>query len=223
MKTSNSSEKKVELLASHYQSTFELTHQMWQLRNRKFIILLITMGFATLLTFATPETNSLLVDIIAKVLNVSDPARVAELRGSFPFGLIQSILLVAILYLMVNLHHHSLTVSRNYRYLGELEKEIREILEIGKGKVSFTREGSFYWENRGEILGFVKWIYIVLLGVLLVLFLAGKLTDDFQQGSILFSIVDSAIGLIIIVFYFYYSRSAVRLDRPSESVRSAKK
>ena len=40
-----------ELLAEHYQKTYELTLSMWEQRNRTFLVLLGTVGVATILTF----------------------------------------------------------------------------------------------------------------------------------------------------------------------------
>src|SRR6266404_1560775 len=95
-------------LVQHYQKTYELTYEMWKQRNRTFLLLLGVIGVATILTFRAPQANSLLVDLIRKLLDVSEPARIDELRNSFPFGLLQSILLVAVFYLMVNLYHRAL-------------------------------------------------------------------------------------------------------------------
>jgi hypothetical protein len=63
-----------------------------------------------------------------------------------------------VFYLTVNLYHRALYVLRNYRYLGKLEEEIREQLKISAESVAFTRESTFYWGDRGALLGAVKWV-----------------------------------------------------------------
>ena len=201
------------LMVDHYQKTFELTYELWRQRNRTFLLLLGVIGVATLLTFRVPEANSLLVDLVAKALNVRDASRIEVLRKSFPFGILQSILLFVVFYLMVNLYHRALSVLRNFRYLGMLEAEIREDLDLQEPTVSFSREGDFYWGNRGPVLGVVKWIYIVLLGALLLSFLIGKSIDDVRTGSGILIVVDAVMGIPTLFFFAAYVRSSIRLDR----------
>src|SRR5712692_6154591 len=156
-----------EILANHYQRTFELTYELWKQRNRTFLALVSVIGAGTLLTFRAAQANPLLVYWIAKLLGLSDKDSIAALGKSFPFGLLQSLLLIVVFYLMVNLYHRALYVLRNYRYLGALEREIRKQLGLEAESCSFTRESSFYWSDRPPLLGGVKWFYIVLVGALL--------------------------------------------------------
>lgn len=86
---------------------------MWKQRNRTLLLLLAVIVWATLLTFRAPQANSLLVDLIRKLLDESAPTRIYEFRKSFPFGLLQSILLIAVFYPMVNLYHRAFPVRRN--------------------------------------------------------------------------------------------------------------
>jgi len=201
-----------EILIDHYQKTYELTYMMWKQRNRLFILLIIIIGVATLLTFRVSEANSLLVDLIAKIFSITDQKRIDQLRTSFPFGVIQSILLITIFFLMVNLYHRALYVLRNYQYLGALEKEIRSHLNLSKASIGFTRESTFYWSRRSSILGSVKWFYIVLLGILLLTFLSGRIIDDFQTGSFLLAIAELIIMIPILLYFFAYANSSIFLD-----------
>ncbi len=207
-----------ELMAEHYQKTYELTYELWKQRNRTFLILVGVIGAATLLTFDTPETQSLLVDFVAKVAGVKEAKRIQELRQSFPYGVLQSILLVVVFYLMVNLHHRALYILRNYQYLGTIEGEIRQHLDLPEGTVAFTRESSFYWGSRGPLLGWVKWIYIVLLGVLLLAFLFRQVLNDIEGGTAIFIMIDAILSLMTLMFYFAYAKSSVSLDTESAIV-----
>ena len=76
------------ILVDHYQKTYELTFEMWKQRNRTFLILLAIISVATLLTFRAPEANSLLVDLVAKLVGLSDAKRIEQLRSSFSVRLI---------------------------------------------------------------------------------------------------------------------------------------
>jgi hypothetical protein len=202
----------IEILAEYYQKTYELTYELWKQRNRTFLLLLALIGGATLLTFKVPEANSLLVDLIAKILDIKGDQRIKELRNSFPFGLLQSILLVAIFYLMVNLYHRATYVLRNYSYLGALEAEIRQHLHMPPHSVMFTRESTFYWHGRSPLLGAVKWIYIAFLGSLLLAFLLGRIVDDFRSGNVILAAIDIVIAIPTAMFFVAYAVSSVSMD-----------
>lgn len=202
----------VGVLVEHYQKTYELTFEMWKQRNRIFLILLAVISIATLLTFRVPEANSLLVDLIARLLGVSDQKRIEGLRQSFPFGLLQSVLLTAVFYLMVNLYHRAVYVLRSYSYLSELEREIREQLQLPKGAVSFTRESTFYWGKQHSLTNFVKWVYITFLGLLLGAFLVGRVVDDFRFGNVPLAVVDMVIAAPTIIFFYEYARASVSFE-----------
>ena len=210
-------EAKTTLLVDHYQKTFELTYELWKQRNTTFLILLGVIGAAILLTFQVSETNSLLVYLVAKVLNITDLNRIATLQKSFPFGILQSILLFIVLYLMVNLYHRAVGVLRNYNYLGLLETEIRKNLNLLDTEVAFSREGNFYWHNRGWGLGVVKWIYFALLGGLLTSFLVGKTIDDIKTQSEILIAVDALMGIPTLFFFVAYVKSSIRFDRSTSN------
>lgn len=200
------------LVAEHYQKTYELTYELWKQRNLTFLALLGVIGVATLLTFGPAQTNPLLIGWIAKVLGISDPGRVAELQKSFPFAILQSVFLIVVFYLTVNLYHRALYVLRNYRYLGELESEIPEQLNMTRGSVSFTRESTFYWNDRAPLLGAVKWVYMFFLGALLLAFLGGRTYQDFEAGRYLLVMMDLAIAVPTMVFFAAFAYSSVSLD-----------
>lgn len=203
-----------DALVEHYQKTYELTFELWQQRNRIFLLLLAVIGVATLLTFEVPQANSLLVDFLAALASVQDEARIDELRDGFPFGLLQAIILMVVFYLMVNLYHRAAYVLRNYRYLAELEREIRAELALDPEAVAFSRESSFYWRDRDQskLSGLVKWAYIGLLGLLLVVFLGGRIAGDLGDGNLWLVTADLAIAVPTLLFYLEYARSSVSWD-----------
>ncbi len=199
---------KAEILAEHYQKTFELTLTLWEQRNRTFLILLFVIGLGTFLTFNVNQAEPLLVDFIAKIFNVEDKTRLDELRGSFPYGLIQSVILMVVLYLFVQLYHRTITITRNYRYLGSMEAEIRAFLELDQEKVSFTRESTFYWEQSPRFSKYIGVAYIVIIGLLLFAFLIMRIYSDFKSGNFFATIIDLILALITIFFYFNYAYSS---------------
>jgi len=205
-----------EILTEHYQKTYELTFDLWKERNRIFLALITVVGGATILTFSPSAANPLLVLWAAKALGVTSDAKVQELGRSFPFGLVQTTLLIVVFYLMVNLYHRAIYILRNYRYLAELEKEIRAELGSAPQSVAFTREGYFYWTDRRFLQGAVKWCYILLVGSLLFAFLGGRIYIDFKIGNVILALVDLLVSFATALFFAAYARSSVSLDRAKE-------
>ncbi len=212
-------ENTLQTLAEHYQKTYEVTYEFWKERNNTFLALLGVIGVGALLSFGTQDTNSLIVYAIAKFLGVTDVVYIESLQKSFPFALLQSILLIVVFYLMVNLYHRTVTVLRNYCYLADVECEIRQNLQLSYLQYSFTREGSYYWSNRRSLMGAVKWIYILLLGFLLLAFLGGRIYGDFVQQNILLTIIDIILVSPTILFFIGYAFVSISKDQPKASAK----
>jgi hypothetical protein len=201
-----------KLLIDHYDRTYELTYKLWEQRNSIFLVLLCVISIATLLTFYASQANPLLLDLYAKFLGITDPRRITDLRKSFPFGLLQSVLLIVIFYLMVNLYHRALYVLRSYKYLASLEDEIRQCLGLQEAAISFTREGKYYANYYSLLQNGVKWIYAGLLGCLLLAFLVGRAVQDFHTGNPILAVIDILIACPILAYFFGYVFSSATLD-----------
>lgn len=197
-----------KLTAEHYQKTFELTLQAWEQRNTTFLILLAVVGASTVLTFNVSQAQPLLVDIIAKAAGIADTARLKELRQSFPYGVVQSILLMTVLYLMLLLYHRTAFIRRCYRYLDAIETELRHGLGLADNAVVFTREGRFYSQHKIPFARFVSGTYIAMLGALLFAFLGARIYTDFATGSVLVGFVDLALAAPTMLFFIGYVRSS---------------
>lgn len=193
-----------ELIAEHYQKTYELTLAMWEQRNRTFLLLLVAVGAATLLTFDVSEAQPLLADLIAKTFGVEDAARRARLHESFPYGVIQSILLMVVLYLMVILYHRTAFIVRSYRYLEAVENDIRAGLPAGQALVSFTREGAFYKGSRPALSRLAGAAYIVMLGLLLAAFLGKRIYTDLKEAGAL-AAADIFLAIPTLLFFAAYA------------------
>ena len=199
---------KIDVLAEHYQKTFELALMTWEKRNQTFLLLLGVVGAATLLTFNVPQAQPLLVDVVMKILGITDTNRAAELRASFPYGVIQSILLMVVMYLMLILYHRTATIQRFYKYMALLENEIRDALALTSTAASFTRESSFYQAHRPVLGRFVAASYIGMLGLLLASFLGFRIAGDVTNGNMWVAAVDLVLALPTLVFFYGYARSS---------------
>jgi hypothetical protein len=214
-----------ELLADHYQKTYELTLETWKERNRSFLLLLAVIGTASLLTFNVEQAQPLLGDLIAKIFSITDATRRGELGDSFPYGLIQSILLMVVLYLMVTLCHRTTSINRHYRYLQSLEQELRNLLALGSDSVGFTREGAFYWGERHWALSVVGYAYKGMLGLLLLAFLGMRIYGDVSAGNFLFAVTDTLLAAATLVFFVGYAKPSLGLstDKKEEAPATAER
>ncbi len=209
---------RAEILSNHYKDTFDFTLKLWDQRNRTFIILLLVVGVASLLNIKGSQAHPLLVDAIINYLDISDQNRVDDLRKSFPIGLIHSILLMVILYLMVQLYHRTITITRNYSYLGKMEDEIRKDLGVVGDKISFTREGKFYNDNSPSSTKYIRYTYLIMLGLLIITFLVVRFQSNFSSENVVTIIWDTALGLTILFFYGAYVY--VSLKKPTKKEES---
>ena len=204
----------VQTIAEHYQKTFEITHETWKERNNLFVYLVLTTSVGLLMLLRVPQLNSLLVDAIAKLLGITDPARIAQLYKDFPFDILLSVFLVIIFYFMQKLYSTNLSVMRNYLYMGAVEDEIRQHLGLSAGSVAFTREGRFYWGERTMTQKISKWYFVVVISILLLPFLILKLANDVSLGNGLVMVADFLVALMTLAYFIEYARSTVTLDVP---------
>ncbi|MGF6597766.1 hypothetical protein P3T23_002483 [Paraburkholderia sp. GAS448] len=199
-------QESAEIVADHYQKTYELTLQMWEQRNTTLLQLLAVVGVAALVTFNVPQAQPLLVDLIAKLVGMSDEGARQDLRRSFPYGLIQSILLMVILYLTAVLYHRTAFIRRCYAYLAAMEPELRAGLELPPDSVAFTRESVFYGQHRATFGRLVSGTYVGMLGLLLLAFLCARILADFSDGNFLIGTVDVALAIPIVLLFVAYVR-----------------
>ncbi|MBN3145578.1 hypothetical protein [Pectobacterium brasiliense] len=199
-----------ELLVEHYHKTYDLTFSVWENRNQTLLILLAVVGFSTLLTFNVSEAQPLLVDIIAKLCGIASDDRIKELKKSFPYGLIQSIFIIVVFYLTINLYHKTCFIKRSYQYLSGLETDIRSALNLPTSSVSFTREGDFYNNHRTFSSFMTGLSYVIILGVLLVSFLSMRLLNDLHAQDYFILITDACLAFGILYFFSIYAYTSLK-------------
>lgn len=208
------------LVAEHYQHTYELTFEFWKQRNRLFVFLLLTIGLSTIFTLEDFDDQNAILKLIVDIVGAESGSQITELSDSFAMAFLQTILLIIVFFLMFNLYHRSVTVLRNYQYLGQVEDELREILKIGailnEDAVVYTREGKFYWNWReisesstnklrmrigGLGQDWAKGVYIFLVAVLLIPFLYLSLKSDFARvpAGNLFSTQEGVIAVLVLL------------------------
>ena len=212
----------VDVLAGHYQKTFEVAYEYWKERNRQFVILVLTAVIGLLMIQRGALVNELLVKYIVKYFALTDQTLIGEISKAIPFNLLLSGVLVTMFYFMQRLYSTNLSVMRNYLYLGALEEEIRKHLGLPVGSVSFTREGSFYWGKRAPMQSMSKYYYVIVLFIILIPFIVFKLIADFQSPSVIVIPVDVALSLMAVLYWWEYARSSFQLDVPKIPVEQPK-
>lgn len=202
----------ISALTEHYQKTFELTYEMWKERNRLFVYLVLAAGIGLLLLLRIPQANTLLLYGVAKFLSITQQSDIEALNKAFPFDVLPSMVLVIIFYLMQRLYSTNLSVLRNYLYLGKMEDEIRAELQLTAKKVSFTREGNFYWGRRSLAQKISKWLYVIVIFIVLSPFVWMKIQRDLEAHINWVTGVDIAISALIALYIWQYAVSAKHLD-----------
>jgi hypothetical protein len=181
--TSEVSDGGVAELTAHYRETSELNQRLWEQRNRTFLLLILTIGIGATILFKLPPPPEggrpiIFEAVVRLALENQDNTGVVLL---FPYPILHAVVLIAVFYQMVVFFHRSATVLRNYSYLARLEKEIRLRLNLPESSVAFTRESTFYWNHRPRMFGLVKYMYVGILGTLLVLFFSYRFFEDVGQ------------------------------------------
>ena len=203
-----------QVLAEHYQKTFELSYELWKQRNRLYFVLLALVGVAVLLTFQVPQAHSLLIDWLTHLLGITGEKRITELRDGFPFALLNGILGLTILYVQLLLYQYSRLYSHDVSYLKRLETELRHRLQQNDSyqkSMAFTRESVGLGDGRGIIIART---YVISLGILLAAFFGGRLIEDLRLNSLIMIVVDLPLfGIAMTYFYFYAKESGVWFRR----------
>lgn len=192
-----------EVLADHYQNTFDLARYMWEARNTAFLYLLGVVGLAALLALPVPEAQPLMLDWVAKLLGANEARREA-LKTSFPYGVLQTILLMVILYLMIILYHRTATIQRLYKYLDVLESELRKKLNLPSDSFVFAREGRFYHQHKPVHGQYVAYGFFGMLGFMLVTFLGYRVWTDFVNGQVFVGLINFVLSAATLFFFWAY-------------------
>jgi hypothetical protein len=197
------SKESAAIIADHYQKTFDLTYNLWQERNKNFIMLLIISAAEILIAYRTEQVTGVLAAIYKALTDLSLDEATNAINNGFPFNILQTILLAVILFLMIQIYHRTSHINRSYGYLGALETDIRERLKSHVGETSFTREGDYYKNNRPKLLKLTGLVYAIFLGFLLVLvYFGGYWIESTKNTSK--TLIDYIILVTIALYYFSY-------------------
>lgn len=180
---------RIAALTEHYQKTYELVLHFWERRNRQFLILAGVLAVAAmasilqeaLIAGAKEYLNTLLQAKEGGLGQTSAPRQPLSESVPLAYDVLITFLMVATFYLMANLYHRSGGIIRYYVYLGMLEREIRDQMQLRPSQPGFTREGSFYKASGAAVTGLIRWTYKLVLFSLLVLFFVSRILIDWPH------------------------------------------
>lgn len=196
-------------LVDHYNRTFDVTLKLWQQRNSTFLVLLLVVGIANL--FSNRQVLLATLQTIFEHMNM----KLGNLDGAAGFyETVQTILLILVFYLMVQLYNRSTTVVMNYAYLGRLESEIRWAFAFGPRDIAFTRESQHYWYRRPLFFSLIKYFYVLIIGALMAFYYWVRLSQDRENLTML--IVDGIVGVPTLVVFLAYAYQSIVYDRPAK-------
>lgn len=195
-----------DIVVDHYNRTYDLTFKLWEARNKLLLALFVVIGVTVFLTFNVTEAQPLLIDIITKSIGISEPDRINELRKSFPYSIVHSVLLLVVMYLIINLYHRSSFIHRNYKYIEKLEDDIRVRLSIPNDSKVFTRESSFYQENKTSASKYIGLIYVLVVSFFVMSFLFVRIYTDFLSASKLIILYDVIVSIVISYYLYSWAR-----------------
>jgi hypothetical protein len=165
-------------MVRHYAETYDATYRYEYQRNRLFVTLILILIASTYLAFDKEIAQVTLTFLISQLPTASTEAVQNAIKKVNFYRVFSVVAILAVFYLIVNLHHRLATIKRNYRYLAKLEGELREELGIGEGKVFFTRESTFYRDNKPTFFWFARVSYSIILIAFVLLFLSVRLWSD---------------------------------------------
>jgi len=176
--STKSKDENLQVLAEHYQKTFELADGLRRDRNKFFIFLVAMLaGVTAFLGLGKERALRMLAAWMSASISFDklDPNTYADLSpdalaqwfSGTNFSLLLTMTLAIVFYFMMNLYHHTATVNRLYAYLGKLETEIGASLPRTSNAIAFTREGNFYDAHNTRWLKSIGLAYSIVLTILL--------------------------------------------------------
>ena len=168
------------VLAAHYQHVAEMSYRLWEERNRRFLHLMAVVALAVLLTYDAQTIVQVGLKTLEKSYGLPLPERVAE---SLPYVVLHGLLLAFVFYLMTDVYRLTSNIMSNTEYRKGLEKDLRGVLCLTDSQSSYSYESRYRSWNQSGLKRVVGWIYVLLLGAMLVLFLVFRLTSDWPANG----------------------------------------
>ena len=186
----------LEVLYDHYKETCELSREAQKRRNRGFIGLCFLEAASFLMLIKPAEvTKNIFENILKGQLDIS-----IELGDA----VFQTLLWIAIIYVMMRYIQDTLYVERQYPYIDSLEKKMPNLCEIDV----FVREGENYQRNYPMVLNFIDLFYEMLAPILFLTINTIRIVTEWQSlNNVTASLTCDTIlytSLFIITWFYFF-------------------
>jgi hypothetical protein len=135
-------DKKLEIFYDHYKDTFEYQIKYIENRNRYFFIALTLIALLFFLITDPTTVNNAVGSFVEKQVGKN---------LVFDFAYVNNFLLFGLLWVLILYYQTTLTIEKQYKYIGILEEELSKLLE----PLTISREGKFYLKVKPT---FSKWV-----------------------------------------------------------------
>ena len=191
---SEEQEVHLEVLADHFDKTFELLRMDVGKRDRLFLYMLI-LAFVLLLYMSAPDAVGEWTNMM--VANQSGSPNSGKTIQLINVSFIGTILWFGFLGLSHTYFQTVLHVERQYSYIYQLEKLLSKHFD----EKAFVREGRHYRDSRRKFSSWTKFIFWMLSPLLMFLFLISWQVFLFTnpQTEFLYLATNSLISISIII------------------------
>jgi hypothetical protein len=181
MADEGSDRSRAAVLAAHYQHVSEMSHRIWEERNRKFLHLIAVVALAVLLTYDAQTLMRITLDAAAERYSLKLPPHVEQ---SLPYVVLHGLLWAFVFYLMTDVYRLTATIMSNTNYRKGVEHDLRGELRLIDDHYSYSFESGYQTWKPSRLKPVVGWFYVTLLGAMLVLFIVFRITSDWPASGI---------------------------------------
>jgi len=188
-------DKKIELLNDHYKDTFAQLKEYLKLRDRLFLLILVTITLLLFQIYSPDEAGVTIGAFLSKKL---------EIQNTISIAFIGSVIWFALLALVIRYFQTIIFIERQYAYIHNLEDQLSKHYQ----DKAFTREGKSYLKNYPLFSDWAYILYTMVFPSLLILIVLGKMINEFyfSKGISLLLIFDTIIALCILISTVLYMR-----------------
>ena len=180
-------EKRLEVLASHYNDTFSVHKATHQERNQLFFYLLIWFSL-----FLLNIKNSSLIQEVIKWLLKSQDASVFD--SLIPYS--TAVLWVVLVGIAIRYFQLCLLVERQYDYLYLIEEELNSYYQPDSN--AFTREGRAYLKDYPLFSNWMCFVYTFLFPILIMVACLFRIPIDFNRFGFNYVGITCMISYLVI-------------------------
>ncbi|MDP8229863.1 MAG: hypothetical protein P9L93_02035 [Candidatus Gorgyraea atricola] len=193
----SSEDTKLQILAEHYNSTYDTLVVKIKERDKFFLLVLVILIVKLFRIYTPEEAILVLTQLISSRLGVTAPLN---------FSFIESVIWFCLLAAVLRYFQSVVYLERQYDYTHKLESQLSAHFENS----AFVRESSAYLKNFPLFLNWASFLYTVFFPILLMVIIGCKVTYDFRlmgfksllswfNGLVFLAIMTSTVLYLIVI------------------------